>query len=74
MHLDELESIKTEMKELEERLAVLRKEYREKKYANLKMAMEAKKEADKVLQEEWKALGYSSFPFNNNRDFFSLKW
>ena len=42
--------------------------YKEKKYASLKMAMEAKREADRVLAEEYKALGISSLSYN--RGFF----
>ena len=38
----EMETLEAEIKETQERLSSLRKEYKEKKYASLKMAMEAK--------------------------------
>ena len=68
----EIDALETEIKETQERLNNLRKEY-EKKYANLKMAMKLKKLR---LQEEWKALGYpSSIPFPSySKDFFTFKW
>jgi hypothetical protein len=37
-----------------------RKEYREKRTANLRNAVEARKEADKLVQEELKALGVNT--------------
>ena len=55
----EIDALETEIKETQERLTNLRKEYREKKYASLKMAIEAKREAERALQEEWKALRLS---------------
>ena len=60
--------LKTEIKETQERLSSLRKEYKEKKYASLRIAVEAKKEADRALAEEYKALGISSLSYN--RGFF----
>ena len=59
----EMETLEAEIKETQERLSSLRKEYKEKKYASLKMAMEAKREADRALAEEYKALGISSATF-----------
>jgi hypothetical protein len=72
----EIDALETEIKETQERLTNLRKEYREKKYSNLKTAIEAKREAERAVQEEWKALGYpSSIPFPSySKDFFTFKW
>ena len=64
----EMETLEAEIKEAQERLSSLRKEYKEKKYASLKMAMEAKREADRDIDEEYKALGISSLSYN--RGFF----
>ena len=38
----------------------LRKEYREKKTAGLRAAIEARNEADAMIREEMKGLGYQS--------------
>jgi hypothetical protein len=56
------------MMEMEmEELAELRKEYRERKTAGLRAAIEARNEADKVLREELRVLGYRT-PFTMWRD------
>ena len=58
----ELENLASQIKEAEKQLMELRKEYRERKTAGLRAAIEARNEADKVLREELRALGYRS-PF-----------
>ena len=68
----ELETLVDEIKECESRLSDLRKEYRERKTAGLRDAIAARNEADKVIQEELKALGGSSYRYRINSP--SLLW
>jgi anti-sigma-K factor RskA len=63
----EMEELATQIKEAEKHLAELRKEYRERKTAGLRAAIEARNEADKVLREELRVLGYRT-PFTMWRD------
>jgi uncharacterized protein YicC (UPF0701 family) len=56
---EELDSLLEEIKQTEAHLSELRKEYREKRTANLREAIAARNEADAALREELKALGYS---------------
>ena len=64
-NVDELgEMIKEKEKELYE----LKKEYRERRSEGLRNALEQRKEAEKLVREEMKALGYgynstSDYPF-----------
>ena len=58
----ELEALTEEIKITEQKLSDLRKEYRERKTAGLRAAIEARKEADALIREERQALGYQS-PF-----------
>ena len=53
-----LESLAQEIKETEQKLSDLRKEYREQRLSGLRAALEARNEADALLREEMKALGY----------------
>ena len=55
---DELQELLDQIKEAEAHLAELRKEYRERRTAGLRAAIEARNEADKVLKEELRAIGY----------------
>lgn len=55
MELDELQE---EIKLTEERLAELRKEYRERRTSGLRDAIAARNEADAAIRDELKALGY----------------
>ena len=57
-----------QIKEAEQHLAEVRKEYRERKTAGLRAAISARNEADKVLREELQALGYRNTPFISWRD------
>ena len=54
----ELDALVEEIKLTEQKLSDLRKEYRERKTAGVRAAIEARNEADKVLREELRALGY----------------
>ena len=54
----ELESLADEIKLTEQKLGDLRKEYRDRKTAGVRAAIEARNEADKVLREELRAIGY----------------
>ena len=55
---DELNELAEQIKDAERHLNELRKEYRERKTAGLRAAIDARNEADKVLREELRALGY----------------
>ena len=58
----ELEALTEEIKITEQKLSDLRKEYRERKTAGLRAAIEARKEAEALIREEMQSLGYQS-PF-----------
>ena len=49
------------IQEKEKELYELKKEYREKKTAGLRSAMEAKREAEKMIREEMKSLDILTF-------------
>ena len=68
----ELDALAEEIKITEQILSDLRKEYRERKTAGLRDAIAARNEADKVLQEELKALGGYSYRYRINNP--SLLW
>ena len=65
---DELNELAEQIKDAERHLHELRKEYRERKTAGLRAAIDARNEADKVLREELRALGYRNSPFISWRD------
>tara|TARA_Y100001951_G_scaffold92053_1_gene86548 strand:- start:375 stop:590 length:216 start_codon:yes stop_codon:yes gene_type:complete len=54
----ELDALTEEIRLTEQKLSDLRKEYRERKTAGVRAAIEARNEADKVLREELRAIGY----------------
>ena len=56
---ENLSSLEDIIREKEKELYELKKEYREKKTAGLKAAMEAKREAESMIREEMKSLGYT---------------
>ena len=58
----ELEALTEEIKITEKKLSDLLNEYRERKTAGLRAAIEARKEADALIREEMQSLGYQS-PF-----------
>jgi len=64
---DELQELFEQIKEAEAHLVELRKEYREKRTAGLRAAIEARNEADAMIREEMKAMGYSGFTWKNLR-------
>lgn len=64
---DELQELLDQIKEAEAHLVELRKEYREKRTAGLRAAIEARNEADAMIREEMKAMGYSGFTWRNLR-------
>ena len=65
-----LEELSEQIREAETHLMELRKEYRERKTAGVRAAIEARNEADKVLREELRAMGYSTTtPFSMWRSF-----
>ena len=68
----ELDALAEEIKTTEQKLSDLRKEYRERKTSGLRDAIAARNEADKVIQEELKALGGSSYRYRINSP--SLLW
>ena len=74
MELEELEAMASNIKELESQLLLARKEYREKRTANLRNAVEARKEADKLVQEELKALGLQRHPVFGYTSNFRNPW
>ena len=55
---EDMDTLLEEIKATEKHLAELRKEYRERKTAGVRAAIEARNEADKVLRDELKAIGY----------------
>ena len=55
------------IKEKEKELFELKKEYRERRTEGLRHAIEQKKEAEKLVRDEMKALGYTDgLPFGSN--------
>ena len=68
---EDMDALLDEIKATEQHLTSLRKEYREKKTAGLRAAIEARKEADALIREEMKGLGYQS-PFISWRNVGSL--
>jgi len=54
----DIETLAEEIRDTERKLSDLRKEYRERKTAGLRAAIEARNEADAMIREEMKSLGY----------------
>jgi len=54
----ELDALAEEIKDTEQRLTELRKEYKERRTSGLRDAIAARNEADAAIREELKALGY----------------
>ena len=69
-----MEMLAEEIKEMEKVLIEKKKEFREKRTASLRTALQAKQEAEKAVREELKALGYSTSdewsPFRYKSVFF----
>jgi len=55
-----MDELLEEIKQAEEQLNELKKQYREQRTAGLRAAIEARNEADAMIREEMKSLGYSS--------------
>ena len=68
---EDMDTLLDEIIATEQHLAALREEYREKKTAGLRAAIEARNEADALIREEMKGLGYQS-PFISWRNVGSL--
>ena len=68
----DMETLLDEIKECEQRLTDLRKEYRERKTAGLRDAIATRNEADKAIYEELKSLGYRGYSYRYNLP--SLNW
>lgn len=56
---ESLDLLSEEIKQLENKLTELKKEYKEKKTERLRIAIEARNEADKAVKQELKNLGYT---------------
>jgi len=59
--MEDLEQLSEEIKLKEEELKALRKEYQEKRMSGLRSALQARQEADKLIQEELRSMGYKQF-------------
>lgn len=57
---DDLNDLQVKIAECELELAALRKEYRERRTSALRSAIDARNEADRMVAEEMKKLGYAS--------------
>jgi len=55
-----LEELKDMIHEKEKELLEMKKEYRERRTEGLRVAIEQRKEAEKLVREEMKSLGYLS--------------
>jgi Skp family chaperone for outer membrane proteins len=61
--VDEMKDMQEEIRAMETELAEKKKALREAKYAGLRTAMQARKEADDAIKQELKDLGYQSTSF-----------
>jgi hypothetical protein len=66
---DEIKEMQDHIAEMERELAIKKKAVREAKYAGLRAAMQARKEADEAVKQELKDLGIASTPFGTPFDF-----
>jgi len=63
-NIDEMGEI---IKEKEKELYEMKKDYRERRTEGLRSAIEQRKEAEKLVRDEMKALGYdNSIPYSSN--------
>ena len=65
-----MDELLEEIKEAEAHLIELKKQYREQRTAGLRAAIEARNEADAMIREEMKAMGYQY----NASPFRSMLW
>jgi aspartate aminotransferase-like enzyme len=66
MTTEDLDDLATAIKDAEAELAAMRKEYRDRRTAGLKAAIEARNEADKAVRAEMKALGVNYYRATTN--------
>ena len=57
---DNIQELEELIRDKQQELNTLKQEYRDKRTSGLKAAMETKREAEKLIREEMKALGYLS--------------
>ena len=69
----DIDTLLDEIKECEQRLTDLRKEYRERKTAGLRDAIATRNEADKAIQEELKSLGYRGYSYRYDLPAFNWR-
>ena len=60
---DEIKEMQEEVRAMEVEIAAKKKALREARYAGLRTAVQARKEADDAIQQELKELGYPSTSF-----------
>ena len=66
---DEIKEMQDIIASMEKELAEKKRVLREAKYAGLRSAMQARKEADEAVKQELKDLGIASTPFGTPFDF-----
>jgi len=66
---DEIKEMQDHINEMEQELAAKKKALREAKYAGLRTAMQARKEADEAVKQELKELGIQTSSFGIPLDF-----
>ena len=69
---DNIDEMGEMIKEKEKELYAMKKEYRERRTEGLRNAMEQRKEAEKLVRDEMKALGY----LNKDNDSYvsTIRW
>ena len=60
---EEMKDMQDEIRAMETEIAEKKKALREAKYAGLRTAMQARREADEAIKQELKDLGYQSTSF-----------
>ena len=66
----EIKEMQEHIAEMEREIAVKKKALREAKYAGLRAAMQARKEADEAVKQELKELGIKTSSLNFPLDFY----
>lgn len=70
--MEELEQLLEQINQAEEHLKELKREYHDKKMSGLRSAIQARQEADKMIQEELRSMGYKQYnpiPLHEWRNF-----
>jgi aspartate aminotransferase-like enzyme len=65
-YMKDIDEMAELIKEKEKELLAMKKEYRERRSEGLRNALEQRKEAEKLVREEMKALGYG---YNSTTDY-----